>query len=280
MNDASACGRARARGWVLAGPCLLLCVSPAAPAVAACQPPWLTLGLGVEHSRWEETGATGRRLVKETGTLRGPALALGARCDGFDGLVRVTQARGSRDYEGLTSSQVPARTRTDIGQWAAELQGFVPLGAAWAGAGRAGLRGVDREIASVGRVQGYAERFSNAELAAGARYATEQGAPVQWTAIGWLGAGPPGRLELQLPGGDEAELRLGASRSVEFELQAQGKALAPGSSWQARLTYRRERWEAGESQVITRQGVPVAAAMQPATRQSALRLHAEWRFDF
>jgi len=56
--------------------------------------------------------------------------------------------------------------------------------------------------------------------------------------------------------------------------------VATGWHWQARLVYRREEWQVGDAQVITRQGVPVAAAVQPATRQSALRLQAELRFDF
>jgi hypothetical protein len=255
-------------------------LSVASSADAACQSPWLALGPGVEDSRWEETGSRGARLVSETGTLRGLSLSLGARCEGFDGFVRVLQASGSRDYDGVTSANAPIRTRSEIEQVGVEVQGFVPLGAHWSVAGRAALRQTDREIIGVGRVQGYPERYSNADLAAGARFATAPGAALDWTAVAWLGAGPPGRLELHLPGTDAADLRLGASRSLEFELQVQGALAAPGWQWQARLVHRREEWQVGEPQVITRQGVPVAGAVQPATRQSALRLQAELRFDF
>lgn len=276
MSRGATRGRERVCGsWLVV---VLLLV--AAPAGAVCQAPWLALGPGVEDSRWQETGSQGRTLVEESGTLRGVSLSLGARCEGFDGLVRVVQASGSRDYEGVTSANAPLRTRSDIDQYGVELQGFVPLGAHWSAAGRAALRRIDREIAGVGRVQGYPERFFNAELAAGARFATAPGAPLSASAAGWIGGGPPGRLELQLPGFDPAELRLGSSRSLEFELQAQDAGAAPGWHWQARLGFRREKWQAGETQVITRNGVPVAAAVQPATRQSTLRLQADLRFDF
>jgi len=274
------CSRARGRGGAC-GPLLgTLLLAAASPAGAACQAPWLALGPGVEDSRWQESGSHGRTLVSETGTLRGLSLSLGARCEGFEGQLRVLQASGSRDYEGVTSSNAPIRTRSEIEQYGVEVQGFVPLGTRWSGAGRAALRRTDREIASVGRVQGYPERFFNAELAAGARFAAAPGAAWNWAAVAWLGAGPPGRLELRLPGTDAAELRLGASRSLEFELQVRGALGAPGWHWQARLLHRREEWQVGEPQVITRQGVPVAGAAQPATRQSASRLQAELRFDF
>jgi hypothetical protein len=276
VSGGAARGRERVCGTLLA----VMLLAAGAPAAAVCEAPWLALGPGVEDSRWQETGSQGRTLVEESGTLRGVSLSLGARCEGFDGLVRVVQASGSRDYEGVTSSNAPIRTRSDIEQLGIDLQGFVPLGDHWSGAGRAALRRIDREIAGVGRIQGYPERFLNAELAAGARFATTAGAALNASAVAWLGVGPPGRLELQLPGADPAELRLGTSRSLEFELQLQDALAAPGWHWQARLAYRRERWQAGEAQVITRNGVPVAAAVQPATRQSALRLQAELRLDF
>lgn len=276
MSRGGARGRERVRGTWLA----VILLMAGAPVVAECQAPWLAFGVGVEDSRWKETGAQGRTLVQESGTLRGVSLGLGARCEGFDGLVRMVQAGGSRDYQGLTSANAPLRTRSDIEQYGVDLQGFVPLGTHWSAAGRAALRRIDREIASVGRVRGYPERFFNGELAAGARFATAPGAVLNGSAVAWLGVGPPGRLELQLPGADPAQLRLGPSRSVEFELEMRDAGAAPGWHWQARLAYRLENWQAGEAQVITRNGVPVAAAVQPATRQSGLRLHAELRFDF
>lgn len=298
--------RARARGrqgacrqWraalvlavpVLAGSMLTVpALAAAPPAGAACGAPWLALDAGVQDSRWQETGSQGRTLVSESGTLRGVSLSLGARCDGFDGLVRVRQASGSRLYEGVTSTNAPIRTRSEIEQHAVELQGFLPLDTLWSGwsgwsaAGRAALRRTDRRIIGVGRVQGYPERFIHAEVGFGARLAMAPGADWNWTATAWLGAGPPGRLDLHLPGTDPAKLRLGASRSLEFELQAQGALdalVAQGWQWQARLAHRREQWRAGEPQVITRQGVPVAGAVQPATRHSAWRLQFGLRFDF
>lgn len=276
MSLASARGREAVCGQWLA---TLLLVA-ASSARAACQTPWLALDAGIEGSRWEETGSLGYTLVNESGTLRSVSLSLGTACDGFDGLVRVLRASGHRGYEGVTSVNAPVRTRSEIEQYGVELQGFVPLSAHWSGAGRAALRRTDREIIGVGRVQGYPERFVNAEVAAGARFAMAPGADWHWSAVVWLGAGPPGRLELRLPGTDPAELRLGASRSLELDLQAQGALAAPGWQWQARLTHRREEWQAGEPQVVTRQGVPVAGAVQPATRQSAWRLQAGLRIDF
>jgi hypothetical protein len=110
-------------------------VPAAAPAAgAACRAPWLALDAAVEESRWQETGSAGRRLVSERGTLRGVSLSLGMRCDGFDGLVRVLRASGSRDYDGVTSANAPIRTRSDVEQSGVELKAL----SRWAQTGRAG----------------------------------------------------------------------------------------------------------------------------------------------
>jgi hypothetical protein len=259
---------------------VILSLSGAAQAGVVCAAPWLALGAGAQGSRWKETSAQGQTLVKENGTLYGPAVTIGTLCGGFEWVLLVARASGDRDYEGVTSANAPLRTQSAIKQQVVELQGFVPLDANWSGAGRVGLRWVDREIASVARVQGYREQFFSASLDVGLRFAWLQSAPVRWGVSAWLGAGPPGRVDLQLPRADAAELRLGASRSAAFELQAQGESLEPGWHWQARLGYRQERWSAGPAQVIYRQGVPVAGAAQPATRQSALELNAGLWFDF
>ena len=108
------CARARGRERVC-GPLLaVLVLGAAASADAACQAPWLAFGAGVEDSRWEETGSQGRTLVNESGTLRGVSVSLGASCEGFDGLVRLVQGTGSRDYEGVTSTNTPIRTHSDV----------------------------------------------------------------------------------------------------------------------------------------------------------------------
>ena len=196
------------------------------------------------------------------------------------GFTEFTDARGDRDYEGLTSTHVPVATNSRISQWGIEISGLAPVAAGWAAGGRIGLHRIDRDIASAGRAQGYPERFRFGELALGARLALADSPGLRLAALAWLGAGPAGRMTLQLPNADAAELRLGGSRSLALELLALGAAGVPGWHWQARLGHRREQWAAGPAQVITRQGIPVAGAVQPATRQSTLDLQAGLRFDF
>jgi hypothetical protein len=130
-------------------------------------------------------------------------------------------------------------------------------------------------------VLGYPERFTYLQLALGARYQAALGERVRLTASGWIGGGPGGRVEIDLPRADPVSLSLGANRLLELSLQLDsGESVQPGWSWQAGVAYRREHTGAGTPKVITRNGVPVGVALQPRFVQQHLltTVGASYRF--
>ena len=105
----------------------------------------------------------------------------------------------------------------------------------------------------------------------------------------WAGAAPGGRLALRLPGADPLTLPLGGHRWAALEASVDGPLAWPtggsaaegGTShhpgaghWRWRLDLARTlaHWSAGDARAVQRQGVPVAAAWQPASREHRLVL--------
>jgi hypothetical protein len=248
----------------------LLCSAWSAGAGAACSSPWLAASAGLEHSRWDESGAQGRALLHEAGTLRTLGLGVGGQCWDAPWQASVQQGRGTRQYRGVTVSNAPVDTESAITQYRLEFSALQPLGPALAAGARLGYHRIHRQIASAGVAQGYPERYTYWQAAAGAQLALHQGDAWQLVAQAWLGGGPPGRLQLQLPHADTALLRLGSSRLQQIGLTLLDRAPADTQArwhWVALLDFRRERFGAGPAQVVKRQGVPIGGAAQPATRQ-------------
>lgn len=246
--------------------CLLALASGAAAAAADCGAPALGALAGLERSQWQEVNAQGRTLLRERGTLTTAGLQLSGQCRALDWSARWTLSRGERAYDGRTNTGVALQTHSHLQAQQLAVQAWLPVQAAWALGAQWGYRDLRRDIASQGEVLGYPERFGYWQAALGARYQAALGEQLQLQLAGWAGAGPGGRVRVDLPRADALALPLGASRlwALELALGSPAAALAPpGWTWQLGLAYRHERIGAGAARTLVRNGVPVGAAQQP-----------------
>ncbi|WP_397534088.1 hypothetical protein [Roseateles sp.] len=276
---------------------LLLALNAGTAAAAACAAPEPGAALWLGHSRWDESDAQGRRLLRESGTLAGARLSMALRCEGWHGEADAGWRAGQRDYRGLSSSGAAIRTHSDIEERSLRVSLWRPLlppsnGRAELALGLRGeWRGLDRDLASVGLVQGYPEQHRQAALALG--LAAQQGrlgissAPAgwHWGAELWLGGGPRGTVDVQLPTADAARLRTGRSAFGEAALSLRSPGFAAQSGpagWahELRLSLRDERIAAGPSAPLWRHGVLVGSASQPRHRlvDAGLQATVVWRY--
>lgn len=248
-----------------------------------CSVPSWGVHTGVARSHWEEINAQGKSLVRERGALTRTGITAGGSCERWQWRLALARSEGRRTYDGVSTTNVPIQTYSNLAITDASVQGWAPITERWSGGLRLNHRTLHRNIASTGRVLGYPERFSYWQTAAGLRHELPLRPSVVISAEGWLGGGPGGSLSLKLPNADPAQLKLGNSRVVEVGLQVGSPALASdrrGWSWQVRMDYQRQGIAAGRATALTRNGVPVGGASQPETLQSALGVDvgAHYRF--
>lgn len=260
----------------------LLCLALLLPAARAQV--WLGASAAAERSRWQEVDGQRAPLVDEQGDLRGGSLVLGCRCAVVDWQAEWVRLGGSRAYEGVSSTGVPLRTRSEVRRQAVGITGWLPVGERWSAGARIAARRLQRDIAGVGAALGYPEQFDDWQGGAGARYALWRGTASALTAEAWLGGGPGGRLTLMLPRADPTVLSLGSSRLAELGLTwlADLTETAPAPGWQGwlRLLHRRERFAAGPASAVLRNGVIVGVAAQPETHQTSSGLQLGLRYRF
>jgi len=236
---------------------------------------------GAERSRWEEFDAQGKSLVRERGTLKLAGLQASGHCGTIDWTAQWTRSQGPRSYDGFTTRQVPLETRSQLRATALNLAAWLPVTPGWAIGAQLGHRQIDRDIATSGNVLGYPEQFEYLHAALGARYQAALGQRLGLTVSGWLGAGPAGRVRVDLPRADPVTLALGSSRLLALSLQLDGgETVQTGWSWQASLNYRREQAGAGTPEALRRNGVTVGAAMQPRVVQQHLGTAANLTYRF
>lgn len=256
---------------------LALALTAAAGGAAAC-----TLDAALEAapwaSRWREVDAQGRTLVREHGTLTHAAAQLtGQACAWGPWSARLTAEHGDRDYDGQTNSGMTLSTRSRLQQQGLALQGLPWGNDHWRLGARLRWQRVNRDIQSTATASGYPERFDTLQAALVLALTGALGRmPVTWNVELAAGGGPAGRMRLQLPGYDAATLRLGSSRLLQADAQLQGPlgTADSGWQWQAGLHASSERASAGPVQALTRNGLVVGGASQPATRQQSLGLSA------
>lgn len=268
------------------GSCLLagtlLAVSGAVFA-QDCSAPEIGAVAGADQSRWYEYGAQGARLVKEDGRLWRTGIRAALSCATLEWSFDWLHNAGRRDYEGFTNTRVPVRTVTHIDADELSLAVLHPFTAGATAGLRLGLSDIDRTIESTGLAVGYPERFRYWSAAVGGRYTWALGEGLGAAVHGWVGGGPAGRLRVDLPGADPAELRLGSSRLLEMGIRigsGSPRSRSGGWSWAAGLTFRDETMRAGEPQVLRVGSVPVGVAAQPRTTQRTLALFAIASFAF
>lgn len=268
----------RLHRWVAGA--LLAGLSGAALA-QICDTPNLGALAGVERSQWQEFDAQGHSLVRERGTLKVTGLQAYGRCSKVDWIAQWTRSQGERAYDGMTNTRAPLQTQSRLRAQGLTVAAWLPLSEGWAIGSQLGYRQIQRDIASTNLALGYPERFTYLQVALGARYQAALGERLSLTAAGWLGGGPGGRVEIDFPRADPVSLSLGTNRLLELSLQlGSGESIQPGWSWQAGVVYRREHTGAGAPEVITRNGVPVGAALQPRFVQHHLltNVGASYRF--
>ena len=248
-----------------------------------CAAPLWGAHTGLTRSQWDETSAQGRLLVHERGTLKSAGITADGACERWQWRLALTRSTGVRAYDGVTSTNFPLQTSSDISITDASAQVWTPAIAQWSGGLRVNYRQLDRDIAGVGLVRGYPERFTYWQASAGLRHEVALGDGLVVTGEGWIGGGPAGTMLLRLPNADPAQLTLGASRLAEIGLQIGSPARAPGDagwSWHARVDYQWQAMAAGPATTLFRNGVPVGGAAQPATRQQALGVGAAAHYRF
>lgn len=229
-------------------------------------------------SRWRELDAQGRTLLREHGTLiHAGAQLSGQNCRWGPWSAHFSAEHGDRAYDGQTNSGSALTTSSRLQQQGLVLQ-WLPWGPGpWRLGARLRWHRVDRDIQSTAAASGYPERFDTVQTALVLGLSGPVGhSPITWNVQLAAGGGPGGRLRLQLPGYDSARLRLGSSRLLQADAQLQGPLGAGDSRWQWRagVHFSGDRAGAGPVQAITRNGLLVGGASQPATRQSGLGLTA------
>ncbi|MBI5258763.1 MAG: hypothetical protein HY855_19820 [Burkholderiales bacterium] len=239
---------------------------------------------GVQRSLWEERSALGHRLVRERGTLAAASLALATHCLPGHWRLQFGHAQGEREYDGQTTTATPLRSSSRLRTGQLRLQGLTDDTAGLALGIRFEAEHVARDIASVGPVAGYPERFTLLTAAAGLRHLSAPWAHTRLALEAWAGGGPPGRMRMQPPGFDTARLRLGASRHAQLAAQigsAPAADAAPATwRWQLRLQCSRQFIAAGPGEALTRNGVLVGGAAQPETHRTDCGATAgvQWQF--
>lgn len=252
-----------------------------AAAASACDTPALGTLIGVERSRWEELDAQGKSLVRERGTLKFAGLQASGRCGALDWTAQWTRSQGERNYDGMTTTQAPLQTQSQLRIQALILAAWLPVTQGWAVGAQLGHRQIQRDIASKGIVLGYPERFDYLQAALGVRHQAALADGLRLTSSGWIGAGPGGRVRVDLPRADPVTLPLGRNRLLALSLQLDGgETVQFGWSWQAGVGYRREQISAGTPEVIGRNGVTVGAALQPRVVQQHLSTTAMLTYHF
>lgn len=248
------------RGWILGA----LLASLSGAAAAACGAPVIGALAGIERSRWEEFDAQGKSLVREQGTLTVSGLQALGRCGAVDWSAQWARSQGQRDYDGVTNTQAPLDTQSQLRAQALTMTAWLPVSGGWAVGSKLGYSQIQRDIASAGNALGYPERFDYLQAALGVRYQAALGERFRLSASGWLGGGQGGRVKIDFPRADPVTLPLGSSRLLALSLELDGGASAqPGWSWRAGVLYRHEQTGAGGAEAIVRNGVTVGAALQP-----------------
>lgn len=253
------------RCWRIAPAALCCGLAVQAPAVRA-----LDLAVSQQQQSWREWSSDGRRLVDESGPLRG--LSAAQRWSAGETLTLGFSAGahwGRRDYDGVSSRGQPVQTRSDIAQQMLRVDGSMAVwGSAWQPTAALEFWQWSRRLRGTDTAAGYPERYRQGLALLGLRTSVD---PAAWLARAELAWGDGGRNRVALPGRDEASLPLG--RVQGWRLQARSPAW---QGWWIGAGLERLGFAAGESRAITLQGVTVQSANQPRTVFRRLEFQLGW----
>lgn len=251
-------------------------------ARADCADPAWAVSFAPQRSVWQEFDASRHQLVREAGTLRQVAVRVSETCGSVQVSLDLTHARGARDYDGIATNAVPITSTSRIVQTELQLQAMAPVSPALALGTRLAWHRIRRDLAGVGAIQGYPERYTYWLAHAGAGVDAVRRPDWLLRLEGWLSAGPGGQLDLNLPNADPTRLELGRGRGAELALQV-GSAATPADAswnWLARLAWIRHDIAAGPVHQLTRNGAIFGGALQPRIRHSEIALRFEMSARF
>jgi hypothetical protein len=265
--------RFKSLGGCICGPLFLFTAQPC--SAAECSGSTLEAQAGVEHSEWHEFASSGKRLVREQGTLPFAALEAKLAC-GRGGLTaRGLVAQGDWDYSGVSSTGSALNTTSRRSN--SELM----LTYSYAATPRlepffsAGISSGKRDIRSAGPVLGYPEEYRLYPLHAG----------LQWRPAVFedrlllaarVGTALRPQVNVQLPGRDPLTLNLGRTRSAGFSAEwSVGKQVV--GQWVLATSWQQTRINASSPGVVTRDGVPTGIASQPRIQLTRVHLSLMWR---
>ena len=227
----------------------------------------------------------GNSLLREDGDLRMGGLHLSGYCSAVQWNAQWTLSEGKRNYDGQTNTQARLKTTSRLKMHHGGLQAWLPLPrqSSWALGAMLGYRDISRDIASRGSVLGYPEHFRYLQAGFGGRYKTEISEQLQLTLTGWAGAGPKGRVKVDLPRADPTTLPLGNSRFASLGItigSLETAQLEKGWSWEMGASYRYDMIGAGEARPLMRGAALVGSASQPqiVQRHTSLTLATAYRF--
>lgn len=268
-------------GKLLCAAGLLLCAAGVAFA-AECTAPSMAALAGAGRSDWRESDAQGSRLVSERGTLRSFGLEARVACGSFDYALRWMRSEGTRDYEGVSNTGFAVQTHARIAGDRFSVAALRALDERLSVGASIGYEVLRRSIAGTESAAGYPERFRWWSVKAGVRYALPLGEAAVVSIGGWAGAGPRGRLWVDLPRADPAEIPLGTSRSLEARVQIESKAAerAAGWHWLAGVVYAAEVIGAGEQKAVFAGTSLIGLVSQPRTSRSSLGVYGGIRYRF
>lgn len=251
-----------------------------AGADAPCTQPEIGLSIAVLQSRWREQDERGRDLVQESGTLPQLGLRAALHCRPWVLGLQLSQARGTRGYDGVDSGGAAVRSSSRLAHTELKLEAWLPVAEPLLLGGRLVAQQIDRNIASAGAVLGYPERLRYWQAQAGGRAAFGLAPGVQLALDGWLGGGPGGNVAVRLPHADPLTLGLGRSGAAQLGLQLSSSA--PTSvdrgvawGWRMRLQWTVQAIDAGNARPLMRNGAVVGGAAQPRIQQSSWELRLE-----
>lgn len=263
---------------------LLCVVTSDAAADAICNNHEVKGWAGPVHSRWQEVNRAGESLLTERGQLIQAGVGWRANCGPLALQLEGSRAAGHRLYKGETNLRQPAETTSEIRADELGVQLWYPLGQNWAWGGRFLWRTTERDLKSVGSVQGYLERYNQTALGLGLQHTLNMASHGRLQSRVWLGSGLQGKLHVTLPGMDAAVLPLGQMRWWAAGVQWSGcQTGASDAGWECEMAmdYQSERSSHGAAQAIYRNGVLRASASQPAINAQSLtfKLGAHYRFN-
>lgn len=255
-----------------------------AAADALCHDHEITVSVGPVQNRLQEHDRSGEPLLTERGQLMKAGAAWRATCGHWALHLYASRAAGHRFYTGVTNLQEPVETTSEIRTHELDAQLWHAWGHAWALGARYLWRTSDRDLKSVGPVQGYLERYHQTALALGLQHTLDFASHGRVQSRFWIGSGLQGHLHVTLPGMDAALLPLGRMHYWAAGVQWSGcRTGATEAGWlcEVAMDYQSERSLRSAAQAIYRNGVLRASASQPATRQQSLtfKLGAHYRFN-